>query len=58
MLDSGCSSTIVMGRLIEKLSPEKDTPMQPNTQAVNITTFLKVKIDFTLPALSATNIVM
>ena len=32
--------------------------MQWNTQAVNITTNLNVKIDFTLPGLSATKIVM
>ena len=31
--------------------------MQWNTQAGNITTNLKVKVDFTLPALSATNVV-
>ena len=31
--------------------------MQCNTQAVNVTTNHKVKIDFTLPALSATNVV-
>ena len=31
--------------------------MQWNTQAVNITTNLEVKIYFTLPALSATNTV-
>ena len=39
ILDSGCSSKIVMGRLID------------------ITTNLKVEIDFTLPAFSATNVV-
>ena len=57
LLESGCSSTIVMGRIIEKLCPENDAPMQWNTQAVNITTNLKVKIDFTFPALSVTNVV-
>ena len=31
--------------------------MQWQTQAENITTNLKVKVDFTLPALSATNVV-
>ena len=31
--------------------------MQWTTQAVNITTNLKVKIDFTLPVLSTTNVV-
>ena len=57
LLDSGCSSTIVMGRQVEKIYPEGDAPMQWNTQARNIMTNLKVKIDFTLPALSATNVV-
>ena len=32
--------------------------MQYNTQAGNITTNLKVKVDFTLSALSATDVVM
>ena len=57
LLDSGCSSTIVMGGIIQKLGPEEDTPMQWNRQAGSNTTHLKVKIDFTLPALSATNVV-
>ena len=47
-----------MGRLVKKLFPDKDTPIQWQTQAGNITTNLKVKIYFTLPALSATNVVM
>ena len=46
-----------MGRLIKKLCPENDAPVQWNTQAGNITTDLKVKKYFTLPALSATNVV-
>ena len=41
-----------MVRLIEKIHPEKDASMQCNTQAVNITTNLKVKIDFTYPHLA------
>ena len=57
LLDSGCSSTILIGRLIEKIHPENDALMQWNTQAGNITNNLKVKVDFTLPALSATNFV-
>ena len=32
--------------------------MQWHTQAVNITNNLKVKVDFTLPTLSTTNVVM
>ena len=47
-----------MVRLIEKIFPQKDSTMQWNTQAVNITTNIKVQIDFTSPALSATNDVM
>ena len=57
LLESGCSSTILMGRLIEKQRPGKYAPMQWNTQAGNITNNLKVKIDFTLPGISATNVV-
>ena len=43
--------------LIEKLCPKKDSLIQWNTQAGNITTNLEVKIDFTLPKLSATNVI-
>ena len=57
ILEGGCSSTILIVRLIEKLAPEEDSPMQWNTQAKNITTNLNVKVDFTLPALSTTNVV-
>ena len=38
LLDSGCGSKIVMGRLDEKVYPEKDAPMQWHTQAGNSTT--------------------
>ena len=47
LLDSGCSSTIVMGRLVKQLGLEKYAPMQWNTQAINITTNIKVNIDLT-----------
>ena len=57
ILESKCISKIIMGRLIEKLHHEKDDVVQWNTQAGNITTNLKVKIDFTSPAVSATNFV-
>ena len=57
ILDSGCSSAVVMGRLVKILSPEKYASMLWNTQARNITINHKVKIDFNLPALSATNVV-
>ena len=56
LLDSGCSSTIVMGNMVEKPSTEKDALMQWHTQAGNITTNIEVKVDFTLLALSATNV--
>ena len=46
-----------MRRLVEKLCPEKDAVMQWQTQSENITTNFKVKIDFTLPSLRATNFV-
>ena len=57
LLDSGCSSTIIMVRLVEKLNPYKDAVMQWHAQAGNITTNLKVQIYFTLPALIAKNVV-
>ena len=46
------------GRLVEKNHLEKDDVLQRNTQAGNITTNIKVKVNFTLPALSTTNVVM
>ena len=49
ILDSGCSSMILMGRLVEKMSTEKDNQMQWHTQAGNSTTGIKVNVDFTLP---------
>ena len=48
---------ILMGKLIEKLQPEKYSVMQWHMQAVNVTTNITVKIDFTLPAISTTNVV-
>ena len=48
---------IVMGRLVEKLHPEKYAVMQWHTQARNIATNYEVKVDLTLPKLSATNAV-
>ena len=57
LLESGCSSMIVMGRLVKKLSSEKYAPMKWHMQAGSITTNLKVKVNSTLPALSATNVV-
>ena len=40
---------------MEKLNPIKGDVVQWHTQAGNITTNLRVKIDFTLPKLSATD---
>ena len=48
----------VMGRLVETIYPEKDAMMQSYTQSGNITTNLKVKVSFTLPVLSASNLLM
>ena len=56
LLESGFSSNILMVGLVKKLAPEKDALMQWHTQAINITTNLKFKVDFNLPTLSATNI--
>ena len=58
LLDSGCSSTILMGRLIEKLTPKEDAVIQWHNQAGSITTNLKVNMDFTLPGHSATKTVI
>ena len=58
VLYSGCSSTIVMIRLISEHNPKKDSVMKCNTQAGNINTDLIVKIDFTLPEYGSTNIMM
>ena len=38
LLGGGCNSTIVMGRLVEKLYTEKDDLMQWHTKAGNINT--------------------
>ena len=43
LLDSGCSSTILIGRLVEKMHPEKDSVIQWHIQAGNITTNLNIK---------------
>ena len=57
LLDSRCSSTVVMGRLVEKRKLDKYSVIQWRTQARNITTNLRVKVYSTLPALIATNVV-
>ena len=43
---------------VQKPFPEKDAAMQWQTQAGNITTNIKVNVDFSFPALSATNVMM
>ena len=57
ILDSGCSSTIVMGRLIQKIIPKIENVMQWHMQAGNITTNQHVKRYLTLSEHSATQIV-
>ena len=56
-MDSGFNLTILIGRLVEKLNSEKYAMIQWHTNARNITTNYKVKVDLTLPKLSATNVV-
>ena len=56
LLCDGCSYALVMGSLVEKLNHEKDDVMQWHTQDENITTSIEIKVDFTLLALSVTNI--
>ena len=46
---------IIMVRLAEELKLEKYDVMQRHTQAGNINTNIEVKVNFTLPTLSATN---
>ena len=56
LLGSVHRSTIVMGSLVEKLHPEKHAVIQWHTQAGDITNNINVKVDYTLPAISATNV--
>ena len=58
VLESGRNSTILMGRLVETNCLKKYDVVQWNTQAGNITANIKIKVDFTLPALNAMNVVM
>ena len=46
-----------MVRLVEILHPKEYYVIQWHNKAVNITTNIKVKVDFALPALRATNAV-
>ena len=43
--------------VVPRVRVEKYSVMQWQTQDINITTNIKVKVDFTLPALSLTNVV-
>ena len=52
------SSTILMIRIITKLTTTKYDPMQWQNQVDNITTNLKVKMYFTLPEFSVTKQLM
>ena len=54
LVESGCSSTIIMGRLITKLCPKGENVIKWHTQVVKLNTNIKFKIDFNLPGLSAT----
>ena len=56
LLENGFSSTIVIERLIEKLYPGKYALVQLHTEAGNVTINIQVRVDFTLHALSATNV--
>ena len=49
LLDGGCISIIVIRMLITNLKTKKYDVIQRHTQAVNITTTTKSKIDFTIP---------
>ena len=49
---SGRISTVVMGRLVEKVSPKKEAVLQWHTQAGNNNTNIKVEVKFTLPKVS------
>ena len=57
LLYSKFSSSILMGRLIQRFHPKINVVMRWHTQPVNITTNFKVEIDSILPELSATNFV-
>ena len=56
LLDSGCNSTVVMRSVITKLTPKEEDVIQWHTLPSNITTKLKVKIDFSIPGFSTTEI--
>ena len=57
-MDIVCSYTTAIKRLAEKLNPKNYAVMKWHTQARSINTDIKIKIDLTLPGISATKIVM
>ena len=57
LLDSGCSSMILIVRLVKNQKLKKYAVMQWNKQDGTITNNLKVKVYFTLTTLSAKNVV-
>ena len=57
LLDSRGTSKIIMRILITRINPKINTVMQWHSHEGNITTNLKVKIDFTLTELSTTKFV-
>ena len=57
LLESGCSSTILMGKPFETIRLKRYSVIQWNTHTENVTTNFKVKIDFTFFALSVTNVI-
>ena len=57
LLDIGCSSTVVMVRLITKVNPKDYDVIKFHRQASIITNDMKFEIYLTLPELSATKIV-
>ena len=57
LLDSECGYTIVIVRLIRKLTPKEDAVIKWHTQGGSITTNLNIKIYFTSPELSMMEIV-
>ena len=58
ILDSGSSSTIVIGKLTSKLKEKNPTEITTwETQVTKLTTSKKVNVDFFLPEFSETKIV-
>ena len=53
LLDSRCSSKSLTGGLITEINTKEDDVIQWHTQSGGITTNIKVKMEFTLPELSA-----